>query len=93
LRLKAGDEIDGLARLRLDQLVDASDKEAWNEVDSTHTGDLFLHVASFNKARAANALVHALDQGKFSQDSWLAAAEAIYEALVGLDDNPQAAIT
>jgi hypothetical protein len=90
-RLKAGDEIDGLARRDLDGLAAAWDKEAWKEVDSTHTGDLSVHAASFNKARAANALVYALDQGKVSQDSWLAAAEAIYEALVCLDDDPKGA--
>jgi precorrin-4 methylase len=88
-RLKAGGEIDDLARLRLDRLVDAWDEEAWKEVDNTHTGDLSVYAARFNKARAANALVYALEHRSFSQDSWLAAAEAIYEALVCLDDDPK----
>jgi hypothetical protein len=41
-------------------------------------------VGHLNKARAANALLYALNQEPFSQESWLAAAEAIYGALVYL---------
>ena len=88
-RLKAGNEIDDLSRLRLDWLVAAWDEEAWKEADNTHCGDLSRHAIRFNKARAANALLYALNQESFSQDAWLAAAEAIYEALVCLDDDPK----
>jgi hypothetical protein len=88
-RLRAGGQVDDLARLRLNRLVDAWDEEAWKEVDNTHTGDLSVHAARFNKARAANALVYALEHESPNQDSWLAAAEAIYEALVCLDDDPK----
>jgi len=42
----------------------------------------------FNKARAANALLYALTQGH-GQNEWLGAAEAIYEVLVCLDDDPK----
>jgi hypothetical protein len=86
-RLRAGDEIDDLARLRLDRLVDAWDEEAWKEVDNAHTGEFSVHTARFNKARAANALVYALEHESRSQDSWLTAAEAVYEVLVCLDDD------
>jgi hypothetical protein len=88
-RLRTGGEIDDLARLRLNRLVDAWDEEAWKEVDNTHTGDLAVHAARFNKARAANALVYAVEHESVTQDPWLAAAEAIYEALVCLDDDPK----
>jgi hypothetical protein len=88
-RLRAGGQVDDLARLRLNRLVDAWDEEAWKEVDNTHTGDLSVHAARFNKARAANALVYALEHESPNKDSWLAAAEAIYEALVCLDDDPK----
>jgi hypothetical protein len=88
-RLKAGNEIDDLSRLELDRIVAAWDEEAWNEVDSTHRGDLNRHAVRFNKARAANALLYALNQESSDQDSWLTAAEAIYEAFVCLDDDPK----
>jgi hypothetical protein len=88
-RLKAGVEIDERSRLSLDRLVAAWDEAAWMEVDNTHCGDMSLHAVRFNKARAANALVYAVNQESFSQNSWLAAAEAIYEALVCLDDDPK----
>jgi hypothetical protein len=48
-----------------------------------------MYAARFNKARAANALVYALQHESRGQHTWLAAAEAIYEALVCLDDDPK----
>lgn len=48
-RLRAGDEIDHLSRLRLDRLVDAWDEEAWKEVDNTHTGDLAVQPQGLTK--------------------------------------------
>jgi hypothetical protein len=89
-RLEIGGEIDHPSRLKLDRLVNSWDEEALNEVDSTHRGDLSPHAELFNKARAANALVHALNQESSGQESWLDATESIYEALVCLDYDPEA---
>ena len=87
MRLRAGGEFDDLSRLEPDGIVAAWDEEAWNEVDSTHRGDVNRHAVRFNKARAANALLYALNQGSSDQDPWVASAEAIYEALVCLDED------
>ncbi|HLH96384.1 MAG TPA: hypothetical protein VKW08_14815 [Xanthobacteraceae bacterium] len=91
-RLSAGHDIDEATRARLDQVVEAWDEAAWDEVGDRHDRDSELlerYAVKFNKARAANAVVYAAKPELLENESWAVAAEAIYEALVCLDADPK----
>jgi Zn-dependent M32 family carboxypeptidase len=80
-------KIDDSARKKLEQLIDDLDEQALDdpELDKAYRGDLSRHNVIFNKARAANAVLFALDHG----EAWLEAAESIYEAFVCLDNRDE----
>lgn len=78
LKMLGEDKFDDLKLKReLQVLVKALDEIQWNLQEEEELGkvDLKTHRIAFNRARAANAVLCALDVDPFS-----AAAEAIYEA-------------